>query len=38
MTDGATNLASFMQKVKRDRDKVTAKFETLFKKLDRLET
>ena len=38
MTDGATNLTSFMAKVKLDRDKMLAKQDTLFKKLDRLET
>ena len=38
MTGGANNLASFMQKVKYDRDKTNVKLDNFFKKLDRLET
>ena len=38
MTGGANNLASFMQKVKIEREKTNAKLDNLFKKLDRLET
>ena len=38
MTGGANNLATFMQKVKFDRDKTDRKLESFQKKQDRLET